>query len=66
MSSKSISHFRSFNWATDFSPWKAAMSLANSVAFQGSLQLGHGFFSVERARIESNLQSHIFKEHSYS
>ena len=55
----SRSNLPSFNWATDFSPWKLqrASQILRRVI---SLQLGHGFFSVEtcvdpdRSRVESS------------
>ncbi len=37
----------SFNWATDFSPWKRAIPLGIQPDALPRLQLGHGFFSVE-------------------
>ncbi len=39
---------KSFNWATDFSPWKLGV-VDRRLSGYGALQLGHGFFSVETA-----------------
>ena len=40
-----------FNWATDSSPWKAGVTGTTTIRVI-LLQLGHGFFSVERRRVE--------------